>query len=149
MLIGLAEPLHLGLQSWERDIPLRNLTQPGNFAKTLKRWLLVATATKDHSLIQPLPFEAKRLALLLLLPTDIAHCSSHSMIGLKGRLSVIDNSGALIAECINVLKVKTKKKSTGFGTVGAFTSVLQQEVVVSGISNGDRARYGGGGDAGV
>ncbi|RSH85841.1 uncharacterized protein EHS24_004021 [Apiotrichum porosum] len=40
------------------------------------------------------------------------------MIGLKGRLNVIDNSGALIAECINVLKVKSKKKSTGFGTVG-------------------------------
>ncbi|KAI9634540.1 ribosomal protein L14b/L23e [Dioszegia hungarica] len=40
------------------------------------------------------------------------------MIGLKGRLNVIDNSGALIAECINVLKVKTKKKSTGFATVG-------------------------------
>jgi ribosomal protein L14 len=42
------------------------------------------------------------------------------MIGLKGRLSVIDNSGALIAECINVLKVKTRKKSTGFAGVGAF-----------------------------
>ncbi|KAL7423649.1 54S ribosomal protein L38, mitochondrial [Cryptotrichosporon argae] len=40
------------------------------------------------------------------------------MIGLKGRLNVIDNSGALVAECINVLKVKTKKKSTGFATVG-------------------------------
>ena len=52
------------------------------------------------------------------------------MIGLKGRLNVrsstgnadiqvIDNSGGLIAECINVLKVKTRLKSTGFGTVGA------------------------------
>lgn len=40
------------------------------------------------------------------------------MIGLKGRMTVIDNSGAVVAECVNVLKVKTKKKSTGFGTVG-------------------------------
>jgi ribosomal protein L14 len=31
---------------------------------------------------------------------------------------VIDNSGALIAECVNVLKVKTKLKSSGFATVG-------------------------------
>jgi ribosomal protein L14 len=42
------------------------------------------------------------------------------MIGLKGRLTVIDNSGALIAECINVLKVKSRYKSTGHGTVGAY-----------------------------
>lgn len=48
------------------------------------------------------------------------------MIGLKGRLNVIDNSGALIAECINVLKVKTKKKSSGFATVGK----LQQPLFV-------------------
>jgi len=41
------------------------------------------------------------------------------MIGLKGRMTVIDNSGALVAECINVLKVKTRLKSTGFATVGA------------------------------
>ncbi|BEI87029.1 hypothetical protein CcaverHIS002_0703750 [Cutaneotrichosporon cavernicola] len=40
------------------------------------------------------------------------------MIGLKGRMVVIDNSGATLAECVNVLKVKTRKKSTGFGTVG-------------------------------
>ncbi|RSH92695.1 hypothetical protein EHS25_008140 [Saitozyma podzolica] len=40
------------------------------------------------------------------------------MIGLKGTLSVIDNSGALVAECINVLKVKTRLKSTGFASVG-------------------------------
>jgi ribosomal protein L14 len=42
------------------------------------------------------------------------------MIGLKGRMVVIDNSGATLAECVNVLKVKTRKKSTGFGTVGAY-----------------------------
>ena len=55
------------------------------------------------------------------------------MIGLKGRLTVrgparvielvadiqiIDNSGGLVAECINVFKVKTKLNSTGFATVG-------------------------------
>lgn len=54
------------------------------------------------------------------------------MIGLKGRLNVrppcpidgilnikvIDNSGALIAECVNVLKVKTRYKSSGAATVG-------------------------------
>ncbi|EIW72880.1 hypothetical protein TREMEDRAFT_67113 [Tremella mesenterica DSM 1558] len=40
------------------------------------------------------------------------------MIGLKGRLNIIDNSGGIIAECINVLKVKTKQHSSGFATVG-------------------------------
>ncbi|KAL0252829.1 ribosomal protein L14 [Cryptococcus tetragattii IND107] len=40
------------------------------------------------------------------------------MIGLKGILNVIDNTGALKVECINVLKVKTRLKSTGFATVG-------------------------------
>lgn len=59
------------------------------------------------------------------------------MIGLKGRLNVrprsapaehgrvadastqiIDNSGGLVAECINVFKVKTKQGSAGWATVG-------------------------------
>ncbi|WVN85657.1 ribosomal protein L14 [Cryptococcus depauperatus CBS 7841] len=40
------------------------------------------------------------------------------MIGLKGVLNVIDNTGALRVECINVLKVKTKRKTAGFATVG-------------------------------
>ncbi|WVW80358.1 ribosomal protein L14 [Kwoniella bestiolae CBS 10118] len=40
------------------------------------------------------------------------------MIGLKGLLNVIDNTGALKVECINVLKVKTRLKSTGTATVG-------------------------------
>ncbi|KAL1405082.1 54S ribosomal protein L38, mitochondrial [Vanrija albida] len=40
------------------------------------------------------------------------------MIGLKGRMNVIDNSGAVIAEVINVIKVKTRAKSTGHATVG-------------------------------
>ncbi|KAF8336505.1 ribosomal protein L14 [Cantharellus anzutake] len=37
------------------------------------------------------------------------------MIGLKGTLNIIDNSGALIAECVNVLKAKS---TAGVGTVG-------------------------------
>lgn len=37
------------------------------------------------------------------------------MIGLKGRLNIIDNTGALIAECVNVLKHKV---NDGFATVG-------------------------------
>lgn len=56
------------------------------------------------------------------------------MIGLKGRMNVswkklmslqgadrdqvIDNSGAVIAECINVLKVKTRQLADGKATVG-------------------------------
>ncbi|KAG7445920.1 ribosomal protein L14 [Guyanagaster necrorhizus] len=37
------------------------------------------------------------------------------MIGLKSTLNVIDNSGALIVECINVLK---NKVNNGWGSVG-------------------------------
>ncbi|KAH9956348.1 ribosomal protein L14p/L23e-domain-containing protein [Russula dissimulans] len=37
------------------------------------------------------------------------------MIGLKGTLNVIDNSGALLVECINVLK---NKVNNGWGSVG-------------------------------
>ncbi|TCD62049.1 hypothetical protein EIP91_007525 [Steccherinum ochraceum] len=37
------------------------------------------------------------------------------MIGLKGTLNVIDNSGALLVECINVLK---QKVNNGWGSVG-------------------------------
>lgn len=29
------------------------------------------------------------------------------MLGLKATMAVIDNSGALLAECVNVLKTKT------------------------------------------
>lgn len=57
------------------------------------------------------------------------------MIGLKGRMNVsswlrdeklteiqvIDNSGAVIAECINVLKVKTRQHADGKATVGECT----------------------------
>ncbi|KAK4684137.1 large subunit ribosomal protein L14, partial [Tremellales sp. Uapishka_1] len=37
------------------------------------------------------------------------------MIGLKGTLNVIDNSGALVAECINVLKAKSARGMAGVG----------------------------------
>jgi len=37
------------------------------------------------------------------------------MIGLKGTLNVIDNSGALLVECVNVLK---QKVNNGWGGVG-------------------------------
>ncbi|KIY69003.1 ribosomal protein L14 [Cylindrobasidium torrendii FP15055 ss-10] len=37
------------------------------------------------------------------------------MIGLKSTLNVIDNSGALIVECVNVLKNKVRN---GWGSVG-------------------------------
>jgi len=37
------------------------------------------------------------------------------MIGLKGTLNVIDNSGALLVECVNVLKHKV---NNGWGGVG-------------------------------
>ncbi|KAJ7612388.1 ribosomal protein L14b/L23e [Mycena polygramma] len=37
------------------------------------------------------------------------------MIGLKGTMNIIDNSGALVAECVNVLK---QKVNNGWGSVG-------------------------------
>ncbi|KAJ7147334.1 ribosomal protein L14b/L23e [Mycena filopes] len=37
------------------------------------------------------------------------------MIGLKGTVNIIDNSGALVAECVNVLK---QKVNNGWGSVG-------------------------------
>ncbi|KAF5365184.1 hypothetical protein D9758_005341 [Tetrapyrgos nigripes] len=37
------------------------------------------------------------------------------MIGLKSTLNVIDNSGALIVECVNILK---NKVNNGWGSVG-------------------------------
>ncbi|TQS31354.1 hypothetical protein Golomagni_08367, partial [Golovinomyces magnicellulatus] len=38
------------------------------------------------------------------------------MLGLKARMAIIDNSGGLIAECVNVLRNKTTQ---GLGRVGA------------------------------
>lgn len=51
-------------------------------------------------------------------PGDGAPASFHifrdvlldSMIGLKSTLNVIDNSGALLVECVNVLKNKVRAK---------------------------------------
>ncbi|KAK0520278.1 54S ribosomal protein L38, mitochondrial [Tilletia horrida] len=37
------------------------------------------------------------------------------MLGLKATMSVIDNSGALVAECVNVLR---NKSSVGLGRIG-------------------------------
>lgn len=37
------------------------------------------------------------------------------MIGLKSTLNVIDNSGALLVECVNILK---QKVNNGWGSVG-------------------------------
>lgn len=37
------------------------------------------------------------------------------MLGLKARMAIIDNSGGLIAECVNVLRNKTTQ---GLGRVG-------------------------------
>lgn len=61
------------------------------------------------------------------------------MIGLKGRMTVIDNSGATLAECVNVLKVKTRKKSTGFGTVGAYGHGRGKAARAEDAARGERA----------
>ncbi|KAF7331597.1 hypothetical protein MKEN_00039300 [Mycena kentingensis (nom. inval.)] len=45
------------------------------------------------------------------------------MIGLKGTLNIIDNSGALVAECVNVLK---QKVNNGWGSVGDEIVVVVQ-----------------------
>lgn len=39
------------------------------------------------------------------------------MLGLKATMSVIDNSGALIAECVNVLRMPS---SRGLARIGEF-----------------------------
>ncbi|KAJ7154006.1 ribosomal protein L14b/L23e [Mycena crocata] len=45
------------------------------------------------------------------------------MIGLKGTVNIIDNSGALVAECVNVLK---QKVNNGWGSVGDEIVVVVQ-----------------------
>ncbi|KAJ7644423.1 ribosomal protein L14b/L23e [Roridomyces roridus] len=45
------------------------------------------------------------------------------MIGLKGTLNIIDNSGALVAECVKVLK---QKVNNGWGSVGDEIVVVVQ-----------------------
>ncbi|KAF8177675.1 mitochondrial 54S ribosomal protein YmL38/YmL34 [Pholiota molesta] len=46
------------------------------------------------------------------------------MIGLKGTLNCIDNSGALLVECVNVLK---NKVNNGWGSVGDEIVVVVQK----------------------
>ncbi|WFD30034.1 54S ribosomal protein L38, mitochondrial [Malassezia sp. CBS 17886] len=46
------------------------------------------------------------------------------MLGLKSTMSVIDNSGGLVAECINVLRFKS---SLGLGRVGDEVVVVVQK----------------------
>ncbi|CAA7263282.1 unnamed protein product [Cyclocybe aegerita] len=46
------------------------------------------------------------------------------MIGLKSTLNVIDNSGALLVECVNVLK---NKVNNGWGSVGDEIVVVVQK----------------------
>ncbi|KAH9995897.1 ribosomal protein L14b/L23e [Russula compacta] len=62
------------------------------------------------------------------------------MIGLKGTLNVIDNSGALLVECVNVLK---NKVNNGWGSVGdEIVCVVKRARPISHATNG---RGGGGG----
>lgn len=44
------------------------------------------------------------------------------MLGLKARMAIIDNSGGLIAECVNVLRNKTTQ---GLGRVGKLSTSLR------------------------
>ncbi|KAG1822350.1 ribosomal protein L14p/L23e-domain-containing protein [Suillus variegatus] len=75
----------------------------------------------------PIPY---RIHICILIPTcpttSPSHChqshilcffrlSFEVMIGLKSTLNVIDNSGALLIECVNVLK---QKVNNGWGSVG-------------------------------
>ncbi|KAJ1032625.1 hypothetical protein NDA16_000648 [Ustilago loliicola] len=46
------------------------------------------------------------------------------MLGLKARMAIIDNSGGLIAECVNVLRNKTTQ---GLGRVGDEIVVVVQK----------------------
>ncbi|KAF8519107.1 ribosomal protein L14b/L23e [Hysterangium stoloniferum] len=65
------------------------------------------------------------------------------MIGLKGRLNVIDNTGALIAECVNVLK---QKVNNGWGSVGDEIVVVINKArpmpVTNATSNAVKVRRG-------
>ena len=59
------------------------------------------------------------------------------MIGLKGTLNVIDNSGALIAECVNVLKAKSAR---GMATVGdEIVVVINRARPISQVTSGPSA----------
>ncbi|KAH9903160.1 ribosomal protein L14 [Cubamyces lactineus] len=60
------------------------------------------------------------------------------MIGLKGTLNVIDNSGALLVECVNVLK---QKVNNGWGSVGdEIVCVVKRARPVSGQTSSSAAK---------
>ncbi|EIW52061.1 ribosomal protein L14 [Trametes versicolor FP-101664 SS1] len=60
------------------------------------------------------------------------------MIGLKGTLNVIDNSGALLIECVNVLK---QKVNNGWGSVGdEIVCVVKRARPVSGQTSASAAK---------
>ncbi|GAA5822530.1 hypothetical protein JCM3770_003567 [Rhodotorula araucariae] len=63
------------------------------------------------------------------------------MLGLKATMSIIDNSGALVAECVNVLKTKT---GHGMARIGDEIVV----VIKRARPNPLNAQSGGGGAAG-
>lgn len=47
-----------------------------------------------------------------------SHLASYAvMLGLKATMAIVDNSGGLVAECINVLRYKS---SVGLGRVGEY-----------------------------
>ncbi|CCM01375.1 uncharacterized protein FIBRA_03425 [Fibroporia radiculosa] len=59
------------------------------------------------------------------------------MIGLKGTLNVIDNSGALLVECVNVLK---QKVNNGWGSVGdEIVCVVKRARPISAAQSGSNA----------
>ncbi|KAH9846744.1 ribosomal protein L14 [Lenzites betulinus] len=60
------------------------------------------------------------------------------MIGLKGTLNVIDNSGALLVECVNVLK---QKVNNGWGSVGdEIVCVVKRARPVTGQTSASAAK---------
>ncbi|KAI0634452.1 ribosomal protein L14 [Trametes polyzona] len=60
------------------------------------------------------------------------------MIGLKGTLNVIDNSGALLVECVNVLK---QKVNNGWGSVGdEIVCVVKRARPISGQTSASAAK---------
>ncbi|CAL1710365.1 unnamed protein product [Somion occarium] len=63
------------------------------------------------------------------------------MIGLKGTLNIIDNSGALLVECVNVLK---QKVNNGWGSVGdEIVCVIKKARPITGAaSNAIKVRRG-------
>ncbi|KAG8817382.1 hypothetical protein FRC19_011376 [Serendipita sp. 401] len=57
-----------------------------------------------------------------------------TMIGLKGTVNIIDNTGALVVECVNILKNKTTNGHASIGDV--FVCVVQKARPISQSSSG-------------